>query len=50
MQWCGDYEVFCGQRVTVELNITTDPIIFDNLIVMLLTGTMYDSIFYKQRH
>ena len=44
MQWQGDYEVFGGQKITVELNITTDARLFDNLIVMPLTSSMGDAI------
>lgn len=44
MQWQGDYEVFGGQKISVELNITTDARLFDNLIVTPLTGSMGDAI------
>lgn len=42
--WQGDYEVFGGQRVSVEVNITTDPRIYDNLIVLPLTSSLSDTI------
>lgn len=35
--WQGEYEVFNGQKITVQINITMDSRIFDNLIVVPLT-------------
>ena len=44
MLWQGDYEVFGGQMVSVEMNITTDSRFYDNLIVTPLTSSLSDTI------
>ena len=42
--WQGDYEVFGGQKVTVVVKITTEPQLFDNVIVMPITSEIEDTI------
>ena len=44
LMWQGDYEVFGGQKVTVEVKITTEPKLFDNIIVMPITTEIEDTI------
>lgn len=42
--WQGDYEVFGGQKVTVEVKITTEPKLFDNIIVMPVTRQIENTV------
>jgi len=42
--WQGDYYVFGGQKVTVEVNVTTEPKLFDNVIVMPITSEFENTI------
>ena len=43
LQWSGEYEVFGGQKLTVEVKITQDSRIFDNLVVMPVTSIWHEA-------
>lgn len=38
LAWQGDYEVFGGQKLKVQIHLTNDDNIFDNLLIMPITG------------
>lgn len=38
MSWAGEYVVFGGQRLRVEIRITTEPRLFDNVMVVVCNG------------
>lgn len=44
MAWEGEYEVFGGQRLQVRINLTTEPRLFDNVIVAPVTSKLSSSI------
>lgn len=44
LQWQGEYEVFGGQKVQVELHLTTENRLFDNVVVMPLSADFRDSV------
>lgn len=42
--WQGEYSVFNGQKVLVEMKITTEPRVFDNVIVAPLTSDIENAV------
>lgn len=42
--WSGDYEVFGGQPLRVEVQVTTDSRILDNLIICPVTDSFRDTL------
>ena len=40
--WAGDYKVFGGQQLKVEVNITTEDRLFDNVMIMPITSDAAD--------
>ena len=38
MSWAGEYTVFGGQRLRVDIRVTTEPRVFDNVTVFVCTG------------
>lgn len=38
--WEGEYTVFGGQKLRVEINITTEDRLFDNVVIVPVTGDM----------
>lgn len=43
-EWQGEYEVFGGQKLVVEVHLTTEPRLLDNVIVMPLTEDLRDTV------
>lgn len=44
MAWQGEYEVFGGQRLKVNVNITKEQRIFDNVVIAPMTKTFTEKI------
>jgi len=44
LAWQGEYEVFGGQKLLVKVQITNDDNIFDNLLIMPITGEIGSTI------
>jgi len=44
LSWQGEYTVFNGQKVFVEINLTAEPRVFDNVIVMPITSDVENTM------
>ena len=44
LAWQGDYEVFGGQKLKVKIHLTNDDNMFDNLLIMPITGEVSETI------
>lgn len=42
--WEGEYTVFCGQKVSVRVELTTEPQIFDSVMVLAITPDIEDTM------
>lgn len=38
LAWQGEYEVFGGQKIKIRIHLTNDDNVFDNLLIMPITG------------
>lgn len=42
--WAGDYTVFGGQQLHVDIQVTTEPRLFDSVVVAVCSGGFADSV------